>query len=62
MQQFSIEYMKSEVARREEGFRRAQRDGTVYEYPARRFRLQWPWRFDGPEPARQPRSIRNASA
>jgi hypothetical protein len=62
MNPFTIEYVKSEVSRREEGFRRAEKNGTVYEYPRRQFRLRWPWSFSAPKPTRVSHGGRHAPA
>ena len=45
MHQFTYEYLKTEMARHEEGMRRAQRNGTAYEYrPRRRISFASLWR------------------
>ena len=45
MQRFTYEDALTDIRRREEGLRRAQRDGTAYEYrPKRRISFALPWR------------------
>jgi hypothetical protein len=45
MHRFTYDEAKVEMSRREEGLRRAQRNGSAYEYcPPRKFSFAWPWR------------------
>ena len=45
MHRFTYDEVKMDVRRREEGLRRAQRNGTAFEYrPRRRIAFAWPWR------------------